>query len=176
MAMAENIGLEEHDAGAIAAAPRIRLRRATEADCQLLWEWCNDVTVRAHSFESEAISFAEHRRWLARKIADPDCMLFIACNGGAAPLGQIRYDLKDGEAIVSVSVDESVRGRGYGAEMLRVSAAKMFAETNVKAIHAFIKPDNIESLRAFARCNYRVIGSLRLHEQPATHWVLERDR
>jgi UDP-2,4-diacetamido-2,4,6-trideoxy-beta-L-altropyranose hydrolase len=175
MAMAENLGIEEPNAGAIAASPRIRLRQATEADCQVLWEWCNDATVRAHSFESEAISFAEHRRWLARKIADPGCLLFIACNGGAAPLGQIRYDVKDGEAIVSVSVDEHVRGRGYGTEMLRVSAARMFAETNVKAIHAFIKPGNIESLGAFARCGYRMIGSLSLHEQPATHWVLERD-
>jgi RimJ/RimL family protein N-acetyltransferase len=77
---------------------------------------------------------------------------------------------------VSVSVDESVRGRGYGTEMLRVSAAEIFAETNVNAIHAFIKPDNVGSLRAFARCGYRRVGSLSLHEQPATHWVLERDR
>jgi len=174
--MAENIGLEEHKIGGTAAAPRVRLRRATEADCQLLWEWCNDALVRAHSFDPETISFAEHRRWLGRKIADLRCVLLIACNGAAAPLGQVRYEVKDGAAIVSVSVDESVRGRGYGTEILRLSAAKMFAETTIKAIHAFIKPHNIASLRAFARCGYRTAGSLTLNEQPALHWVLERDR
>jgi UDP-2,4-diacetamido-2,4,6-trideoxy-beta-L-altropyranose hydrolase len=173
--MAANIDLEEHNVSGIAAVPRLRLRRATEADCQLLWEWCNDSTVRAHSFDAQSVTFAEHRRWLGRKIADARCVLLIACNGGAAPLGQIRYDLKDGEAIVSVSVDERVRGSGYGTEMLRMSAAKIFAQTDVSAIHAFIKPDNTGSLRAFARCGYRMIGSLTLQEQPATHWLLERN-
>jgi RimJ/RimL family protein N-acetyltransferase len=174
--MAENIGLEEHHVGGTVAAPRVRLRRATEADCQLLWEWCNDAMVRAHSFDSETISFAEHRRWLGRKITDLRCVLLIACNGDAAPLGQVRYEVKDGEAIVSISVDESVRGRGYGTEILRLSAAKMFAETTIRAIHAFIKPENIASLRAFARCGYLTTGSLTLNEHPALHWVLERDR
>jgi len=176
MAMAENIGIEEVSIASIAAAPRLRLRRATEADCQLLWEWCNDPVVRAHSFASEAITFAEHRRWLARKIADQGCVIFIGCNGSGTAVGQIRYELRDDAAVVSISVDERVRGRGYGTDILRVTSEKIFAETKLREIHAFIKPDNHASLRVFARCGYRMIGSLTLHEQPALHWILERDR
>jgi len=175
MAMAENIGIEI-DVRASAATPRVELRRATEADCQLLWEWCNDPMVRAHSFESEPITFAEHRRWLGRKVVDPRCALLIAASGDGMPIGQIRYDLTDDEAVVSVSVDESARGRGHGTELIRLSAEKIFADTSVKIIHAFIKPGNQVSLRAFERCGYRTIGRLAVHEQPALHLVLERDR
>jgi len=176
MAMAENIGVEEVHIGRVAAGARLRLRRATGADCQLLWEWCNDAEVRARSFDSDPITFAEHRRWLARKLADPRCIFFIALNRSNVPIGQVRYDLDDESAVVSVSVDSRIRGHGLGAEIIRRSAEKIFSQTEVHTLNAFIKQGNEASVRAFEKSGYRAVGSVSMRDQPAIHLVLERPR
>jgi UDP-2,4-diacetamido-2,4,6-trideoxy-beta-L-altropyranose hydrolase len=158
------------------AVTPIRLRPVNEGDCQLLWEWCNDPAVRARSFNSDPITYAEHRRWLARKIANPDCIFFIASDERNVPLGQVRYDIEGEKAVVSVSVDDRVRGQGYGAEIIRRSAEKIFSETNVKNIHSYVKPDNEASIRAFEKSGYRAAGNVSMHDQPALHWILRRPR
>jgi UDP-2,4-diacetamido-2,4,6-trideoxy-beta-L-altropyranose hydrolase len=174
MGVAEN--LVEPGGSACAAAPRVRLRPVTQGDCQLLWEWSNDSTVRAYSFESEPITFAEHRRWLGRKIADPQCRFFIALNEYSVAIGQVRYDLEEDRAIVSVSVDERLRGQNYGKEIIRASGEAVFAETDVSLISAFIKPENEVSIRVFGKCGYRMAGSVTIHGQPALRFIRERNR
>ncbi|MGH9508910.1 MAG: UDP-2,4-diacetamido-2,4,6-trideoxy-beta-L-altropyranose hydrolase, partial [Terriglobales bacterium] len=59
----------------ILAGPPLRLRRATEQDCRLLWEWANDPDTRANSFSSELIPWDDHQRWFRAKLSDPACLL-----------------------------------------------------------------------------------------------------
>ncbi len=57
---------------------RLQLGAVTESDLGLVWDWANDATTRASSFQSEPISWEEHQRWGQTKIADPNCYFWIA--------------------------------------------------------------------------------------------------
>ncbi len=160
---------------ASAAAARVELRRATEEDCLLLWQWTNDPTVRGCSFSSEPIAFAEHAAWFGRKLGDPSCILYLAASGDSVPLGQVRYDCKNENAQVSASVDRDFRRRGYGTKMILLSAETVFESTEVDTIHALVKPGNEASIRVFEKAGYRRVGTRTVRGQPALHLVLRRE-
>ena len=48
----------------------IKLRKATYDDCNILFEWANDPSVRANSFNTKAIEIDDHRTWLKKKLTD----------------------------------------------------------------------------------------------------------
>ncbi|HEY2990942.1 MAG TPA: GNAT family N-acetyltransferase [Candidatus Binatia bacterium] len=150
------------------------MRRVTEQDCELLWKWANDPTVRGCSFSSEPIAFAEHVAWFSRKLGDPSCILYLAINGDSVPLGQVRYECDHGDAQVSVSVDCRFRRLGYGTEMLLVSAREIFADVKVDAIHALVKTGNEASIRVFEKAGYKNAGARTVRQQTALHLILKR--
>lgn len=132
----------------------IELRRATYDDCSLVWKWANDRETRKASFSQEPILWDEHVRWFEGHLRDPAPLFFIATDNENKPLGQIRYAVKDNEAIVSFSMAPEYRNRGYGSELLRLAALKLFRETGVTEIIAFVKVENSISLRAFRNAGF----------------------
>jgi UDP-2,4-diacetamido-2,4,6-trideoxy-beta-L-altropyranose hydrolase len=139
------------------APPTLVLRPAGISDARLLWEWRNDPLVRANSFQSEPVAWETHLAWLQRKLASPDCRLWIAeCEG--RPVGQVRYDRDGALAEVSLSVAAPCRGRGLGAALLARSAPCAARDLQVRRLVAFIKPGNLPSRRAFERAGFRPAG------------------
>jgi UDP-2,4-diacetamido-2,4,6-trideoxy-beta-L-altropyranose hydrolase len=132
------------------------LRPATSDDSRRIWHWANDAATRAMSFSSAAIPWESHERWYSARLADANCRFFIAAYGEEA-LGQVRYDLDGDDAIVSIGLAPEQRGRGWGPRILRTSATQLFAQTPVRRIIAYIKPENIASQRAFERAGYRLV-------------------
>ena len=88
---------------------RLELRRVNEGDADFLWHLANDPQVRAASFSADPISWETHVNWLKSKLNDPSCEFFIACNEEGAPVGQVRFDIKNQEAIISLSIKEEFR-------------------------------------------------------------------
>src|SRR5690242_15556566 len=112
------------------------LRRASEADCRLIWEWNNDPEVRAASFSTEPISWTTHERWYEAKCRDPNCFFYIAMNRTGNPIGDIRYDVAEYDAVVSVAVAQAMRGKGYGFALITQGGKLFFAESIANIIHA----------------------------------------
>ena len=94
-------------------AKTLRLRQVQEKDCRLIWEWANDPDVRVVSFSPEPIPWEQHVRWFQSKINSPKCKFYIAMDGDI-PIGQVRYDIEGNEAVISISIDQRFRGKGYG--------------------------------------------------------------
>src|SRR6185503_18123098 len=67
----------------------VRLRPAAMGDADRLLAWANDAATRAASFSTAPITRAEHLGWMARTLADPDHLHFIAEDG--EPVGQVRF-------------------------------------------------------------------------------------
>lgn len=105
----------------------VSLRKATEEDARLLYEWRNDPLVRQNSFHTEEIAYADHLQWFARMLQDPDSRQFILVVG-EEPAGQVRLhrvssEGEAGEAAVweiSYSIARAFRGQGLGRQMLRL--------------------------------------------------------
>lgn len=150
----------------------IWVRPACAADCRLVWEWANDPGVRAVSFNTEAISWERHQEWFAAKLNDPACVLFIGLSGPGVPIGQVRYDINDKVAVLSVSVDSRVRGAGYGPALLRKSSESLFQRGNVEKIHAYIRHGNDASYKALAKAGYQKVADTVVHGQAVSLLVL----
>jgi UDP-2,4-diacetamido-2,4,6-trideoxy-beta-L-altropyranose hydrolase len=156
---------------------RLRLRPARPADCRLLFDWVNEPEVRASAFCPEPIPWERHRGWFDDRLAGDRSRIFIALDADDRPAGQVRFDLRgDDEAEIDVSVPAEYRGRGTGSVLIALGADRLFRQSSVKRVHAWIKPDNAGSLRAFERAGFRRVGEGTTRGQLAVHWRLERSR
>jgi UDP-2,4-diacetamido-2,4,6-trideoxy-beta-L-altropyranose hydrolase len=154
---------------------RIRLRRVREEDGRLIWEWANDPSVRAVSFSSEPILWEEHLKWFQSKLNDPKCIFYIALNEEDVPIGQVRYDMNDGEVIVSISLGSSFRGKGYGNEIIKFSLRKPFKILEDKCIHSYVKMGNEASVKMFLEAGFKNVGETLIHGEPAVHLILPKE-
>lgn len=153
----------------------ISLRRAREEDRELLWRWANDPDVRSASFSTSQISWQEHDAWFENKLRDKNANLFIALDREGEPIGQIRLDrVREGEAEIDVSVARERRGRGYAALLISRASQMAFSEIGLTRLHAFVKPENQASSRAFARADFVQANDVEVRGDAAAHYVLDR--
>lgn len=154
---------------------RLRLRQVSEDDCRVIWEWANDLDVRMVSFSSEPIPWEQHVKWFKSKLSDPHCIFYIATNSGGVPIGQIRYDVEDNKAVVSVSIDRKLRGQGYGSRLIGLASRKLFGGSDIDTVHAYVKQGNVASVGAFVKAGFREMGTAMIHGHQAIHLTLRRD-
>jgi RimJ/RimL family protein N-acetyltransferase len=142
------------------------------ADASLLWRWANDAETRRRSFNPAPIPYADHLAWLEARLAAEASSLWIVSDEGG-PVGQVRLDLADGVAEVSLAVAPERRGQGLGTAML--SAALAAAATQWRGgirLRAQVLADNVASLRLFRRCGFHEV--VRRRETDTNVVVLER--
>lgn len=152
----------------------LRLRSVCEGDCRLLWEWANEPEVRAASFSSESIPWEHHVKWFESKLNKPDCIFYIAINQDNAPIGSVRYELEHDEAVISISIDRKFRNQGYGSTLIQLASEKLFQVSEIERIHAYIKPSNESSIRAFIKGGFQNMGTTAVRGQQAIHLVRQR--
>lgn len=150
----------------------LRLRRVCEDDCRLLWEWANEPAVRISAFSSGPIPWEDHVQWFAWKIHDPNCFFFIALDEEDKPVGQVRFDANhNDEAEIDVSIDRSKRGLGYGSLLVSMAVEEIFRVTSLRAVHAFVKPENTASIRVFEKSKFKKVGIETVGGNTAIHYV-----
>ena len=168
-------GAERVIAGILAG--NLRLRRAEDADCRLLWQWANDPETRAASFSSGPISWEQHKAWFRHKQNDPDCRILVGEDANGRLVGQFRVDWRsDGEGEIDVSISPDCRGFGYGNLLIELGTRRAFSETKGQRLHAFVKPDNQASRRTFERAGFSRVGEEKVNGQQAVHYVRAREQ
>ncbi len=131
-----------------------KFRLATKDDCMLLFEWANDAKVRANSFNSSSISLSEHKEWFYHKLLDKNSMIYIY-EKNAVPVGQIRIDLASGEGLISYSIADKYRGKGYGTRILVDISSRVLVDfKDVSKLVGRVKFENNFSSRAFIKAGY----------------------
>jgi RimJ/RimL family protein N-acetyltransferase len=137
---------------------QVTLRPAVIEDCRCLWEWRNEQATREASFNTDYIPFEEHELWFSRKLDDPYTRIIIAMDAGGHEIGYARFDINEGEAEISVSLDKSERGKGYGIEVIKKGSDQLLRTKPVHRIIAHIKTSNPASVIAFERAGYVFLG------------------
>ncbi len=165
----------QRDSSLTSANSDLKLRRANERDCELLWRWANDSEVRGFAFNSGPIEWEAHCAWLRSRFDDSKCSIFIVADREEAPVGQVRFDIEGMDAVVTVSIGATSRGRGYGAESIRLACGEMFERNSIERIFAYIKPANAKSQKSFAQARFVPAGPTTVHRQPALLFVLHRN-
>jgi len=132
----------------------IRLIFAKGNDCDLLFGWANDPTVRANSFNINPIPYEDHVDWFTNKLNSPTTLIFIAYEK-VTPVGQIRIEVEGSSGVVNFSISKEFRGKGYGTEMLKlVGALVKKNSSSVTQLIGKVKKENIASQKAFENAGF----------------------
>jgi RimJ/RimL family protein N-acetyltransferase len=131
--------------------------------------------VRAVSFSSEPIPWEQHLKWFGTKLRDPNCVFYIAVNEDETPIGQVRYDVSDGQAVISISLDARFRGKRYGPTMIALASQELYQTSQVRLIHSYVKTGNEASVEAFLKAGFRQTDMTLMHGQPAVHLILPKE-
>ena len=153
---------------------KIQLRRVKKSDCKIIWEWVNDPVVRNSAFRQDTIPWNEHEQWFKEKISNPNCIIFILSSRQKKLIGQIRFDVKDGNAEVDVSIDKKFRECGMGSYLIMEGVRKFVELTKIFRIHAHIKSHNITSIRSFEKSNFKITNMTRVQNFDVVHMIWER--
>lgn len=152
-------------------ANSLKLRPVRDEDCKIIWQWSNDPVIRSVSFSSEYISWSDHIQWFTSKLGDRHCVFYVALNEDSVPIGQVRYEISDQEATISLAISESFRGRGYGRQIILLSVQKVQPNFEVRTINAYIKPDNLASINVFLKSGFQNTGETIVKGQSALHFT-----
>jgi RimJ/RimL family protein N-acetyltransferase len=109
------------------------------------------------------------------KLADPNCSFWIATDARGAAVGLVRFDQQGQEAVISIILDKSQRGKNLGALLIWTACRKLFRERRLSQITALIKPDNSASVRAFEKVGFESAGQTTVENYPALRFQLRRE-
>jgi len=152
-----------------------RLRRGHADDIRLLWEWANDPEVRTASFSSAPIPWETHVRWFGEKFGEGKSLFLIAEDEEGVPFGQVRFDLNGGDAELSISVARGKRGLGLAVPLIDAAVREMLMDDRCGRVHAFVKPENAASAKAFERAGFEQVGLEQVRGSTALHFIRSRD-
>jgi len=151
----------------------LKLRKVHKGDRQLLWEWVNEPQVRAVSFSSELIGWEDHVQWFVSKLRDPNSQIYIATDVNDFPIGQVRFDIFDNEAIISISIAQPFRHQGYGHKIIQLAVAQIHQDEGIKIVHAYIKSNNQSSIGAFRKAGFKYKQDIITQENSAIQLSLD---
>jgi spore coat polysaccharide biosynthesis predicted glycosyltransferase SpsG/RimJ/RimL family protein N-acetyltransferase len=133
--------------------PTFIIRPFDPEDSPFLFGLVNQGSIRQSSFDSEEISPSDHLEWIA-KGGDRRRIWIFEVDG--IPVGQCRLDSSQQGEILSYSIDEAFRGKGYGNEML--SLVVRSTSSHQSRLIAFVKPENEPSIKALKSAGFQFHG------------------
>lgn len=132
----------------------ICIRPATTDDCRDVFVIISDPVVRHATFKQRAIPWDEHQRWFQSALKNPDRLLFIIEDNDNNTLGMLRFDIQKEHADVSIVLNRTSRGCGYGTLALESGCEKIFRQKGITVFRAHVKTGNIPSCKAFAKSGF----------------------
>ena len=135
--------------------PAIKLRSAQAKDAKQLWKWTNDPTTRQASFQSAPIPWDEHLAWFNASMENATRLMIIAENDEGIPIAQVRFDqVAELLFTISISLSPSLRGLGLAPLIIEKSGNHLRGNSHETTIEAWIKSENMASIRSFERAGY----------------------
>jgi len=140
-------------------AERISMRPAVAEDEVALLELANDPAVRATAFSPRAITPEEHHLWFSTRLASEQDLMLLALDG-AQLVAYVRFDLRSGDAELSIGLAEDYRGYGLGAVLIEQAVNLLDrAATSVDSVVARVRNDNEDSRRVFEQSGFVEVRS-----------------
>lgn len=137
---------------------KIYVRKAKETDIEDVFKLSNEPSVRKHSINKKIITWDQHVEWFQEKLSSNETFFYVITNNSFDFLGQVRFNIKSEEAVISISLSEKIRGKGLSSKIITESVANFFNETkNINKVIAFIKDSNIGSIKTFEKSNFNYV-------------------
>ncbi len=150
----------------------ITCRKATQADAKLIFDWSNDPLVRAQSFNSAEIVWENHVKWFEKKLQSTTDLLLIALVNNE-PAGLVRFENINQKTTIGVLLDDAFRGKGLSSKIILGATDYYFSEHS-GPISAFIKAENLASVKAFQKSGFTFVQQLEINHLPSVEYVLAK--
>jgi UDP-2,4-diacetamido-2,4,6-trideoxy-beta-L-altropyranose hydrolase len=133
----------------------LTIEMADQHDVELYFNWANDPTTRSQSFNNEQIKWSEHESWFENNVHS-EANRFYKAMVADNPVGQIRYTLKENEALINYSVDINFRGLGIGSMLIEKTIPLLckYYQKDFDVI-GYVKEENIASVKVFRTLGFQ---------------------
>lgn len=131
---------------------KLELRKAANFDCEILFSWFNDPSARTNSLSQNPVSWPDHKRWFCAQLSSDDVHQFIL-ESYDLPIGQIRFENQGESWLLSYSIDNDFRMRGYGRQIVELGVAAAL-KVRPRSIRAIVKKHNVASIRIFESLDF----------------------
>ena len=145
--------------------PRLYLSPVNTEDAQLYTQWLNDVSVSSNIGPyAKVISLASEEKVLERMACEGQNYAMVLLDGDRL-IGNISLMDIDGisrRATVGLFIgDAENRGKGYGAEALRLLLGYGFQTLNLHNIMLQVHEDNAQAIACYEKVGFREFGRRR---------------
>lgn len=130
-------------------------RRASTEDVTTYFDWANEPETRKNSLNPTLIAWPQHQAWFSDRINNPKFVFYLFCLNGI-PVGQVRFEVEQTEAMLSYSVDADYRGMGVGREIISQAIEQLTRASGVDKVTGVVKNDNRASLITFEKIGFKV--------------------
>ncbi len=132
----------------------------------------NDLLIRSNSYNKDFITYSEHKKWFLGKLDDKNAFYYIGeLNRQAAVF--LRVDIGSEENIIGIAIDKQFRGKKLAVEFLRLITEK-FSDEYSGEITAYIKVDNIPSIKSFERAGFVFEGNCIIEGEQSVRYIYEQ--
>ena len=144
------------------SANELYIRHAKLTDVDLIFEWSNDEKVREQSFDSDVISYESHCEWFKNQLDNKNALTYII-EFENKPASLVRIHVNASNATIGVLIAEEFRGKGLARICIRTGVAEYF-KTNSSPILAFIKKQNIASIKSFEKAGFSFLRDEKINQ------------
>jgi UDP-2,4-diacetamido-2,4,6-trideoxy-beta-L-altropyranose hydrolase len=130
------------------------IRKAKISDLMTYFQWANDPFVRKNAINQEQIKLSDHKVWFENRILSKDYMYVLEHDG--EPAGQVRFDIKNTDAIISYALGRNFRGKGLGKKILDlgIEAYEKEASSEISRLVGWVKLTNKASNKIFQKLQF----------------------
>ncbi len=136
-------------------------RKATIADLLLYFTWVNDEDVVNNSIQQRKITLEEHTQWFEKAVQDPDKLLLVFSEE-KIPAGQVRIEKKDGENVLTISLDKAFRNKGHAKKLL-LDSCREFTKSKKEPVQAYVNESNTASSKSFLKSGFTSNGQVKIN-------------
>ena len=134
------------------------IRDLKEEDAKIIFNWANEPGTRANSLNSEPIKWEDHLKWFEAKLKSDKAWFYIV-EDASEPCSFVRFEQKEDEKIyIGVVVSENHRGKVIGYKTIALGLEEFF-KVESSVVYAQIKKNNIASIKAFEKNNFKLVES-----------------
>jgi RimJ/RimL family protein N-acetyltransferase len=138
----------------------IELRRARQEDSHFLMDIYNHPDINKLASIPHIVSIQEHKLWFMERLHSAHSFIYIAFKQDNAPFGYIRFEEKDGAAILSIAILPRWQNNGFGLSLIAEGCRKLLEEITVYTIIAHVRSDNTRALHVFEKVGFLVTGTI----------------
>ena len=147
------------------------IRNCNKDDCEVLFNWVNDIKVRENSIQNKIIQFEDHVAWFKNMLESNLCQIYILCLENN-PIGQIRFDFtNENEWTIDFSIATEYRNKGFGKLIVKLGIDKL--KNSSHPIVAIVNINNINSIKIFKSLNFTEISILDINDEKYIKFLKE---